>query len=59
MSKRRIACDTYLTHVCRLYYKGESLVKRLIIRSFLPTLWHSSDVDESMSVYHNGAEKAL
>ena len=59
MSKRRKACDTYLTHVCRLYYKGESLVKRLIIRSFLPTLWHSSDVDESMSVDHNGAEKAL
>ena len=42
--KRREEKDTYLTHVCRHCWSKESMVKRLNIRSFQPTLWHSSAV---------------
>jgi hypothetical protein len=45
MLKRREESDTYLTHVCRHLNSGDSLEKRLNMRSFQPSLWLSSAVD--------------
>ena len=46
MSKRREECNTYLTHICRHHWSRKSLVKRLKLRSFQPTLLLSSAVDK-------------
>ena len=54
MLKRRVECDTYLTHICRHRWSRENPVKVWNIRSFQSTLKFSSavDVDES-TAYEN------
>ena len=51
MLKRREERDTYLIHICRHHWSGESPVERLNIRSFQPTLWISAAVDVDSSFH--------